>query len=307
VSAPRMEVDIGRGLRLANPVLTASGTFGYGLEFAEFLDLDRLGGIVVKGISPKPRAGNPPVRICETPAGMLNSIGLQNVGVDVFIAEKLPALARYRCAVVVNVFGESRADYVEVARRLEGHPGVAALELNLSCPNTERGGMLFGNSPEGIRDVTAAVRALSTHPLWVKLTPNVTDVVACAAAAREAGADALSLVNTFRGMAIDVERRRPVLFTRYGGLSGPAIRPLAIAQVDQIHRAFPDTPLVGMGGITRARDIVEFLLAGATAVQVGTANFNDPTLAERLVDDLAAWCGERGVRDVNELVGAVGE
>jgi dihydroorotate dehydrogenase (NAD+) catalytic subunit len=300
-----MEVDLGRGLTVRNPILTASGTFGYGLEFTEFLDLNRLGGIVVKGISPRPRAGNPPSRICETPAGMLNSIGLQNVGVEAFVRDKLPALASYRCAVVVNVFGESVAEYVEVAERLEGHPGVAALEINLSCPNTERGGMLFGSSPEGIREVTGTVRETSTHPLWVKLTPNVSDVVVCARAAVEAGADALSLVNTFVGMAIDVERRRPILHTRYGGLSGPAIRPLAIAQVDQVHRALPEVPLLGMGGITSARDIVEFLLAGARAVQVGTANFNDPVIAERLVDDLTEWCRAREIEDVTELVGAV--
>lgn len=302
--ALRTEVDLGRGLVLRNPILTASGTFGYGLEFREFLDLDRLGGIVVKGISPRPRAGNPPVRICETPAGMLNAIGLQNVGLEAFVLEKMPELRRHACAVVVNVFGESRADYVAVARRLEEVEGVAALELNLSCPNTERGGMVFGTSPAAIGEVTSAVRAVSSLPLWVKLTPNVTDVVACGRAAVEAGADAISLVNTFLGMAIDVETRRPVLANRFGGLSGPAIRPLAVAMVHQVARAL-EVPVIGMGGITTARDVVEFLLAGARAVQVGTASFNDPGVAERLVDELASWCREREIEDVNELVGAL--
>lgn len=303
---PRTEVDLGRGLVLRNPILTASGTFGYGIEFREFLDLDRLGGIVVKGISPRPRAGNPPVRICETPAGMLNAIGLQNVGVEAFVEEKMPELRGHRCAVVVNVFGESLPGYVEVARRLEGVEGVAALELNLSCPNTERGGMVFGTSPEAIAEVTSAVRAVSSLPLWVKLTPNVTDVVACGRAAVEAGADALSLVNTFLGMAIDVEARRPVLANRFGGLSGPAIRPLAVALVHQVARGV-EVPVIGMGGITTARDVVEFLLAGARAVQVGTASFNDPSVAEHLVNGLEDWCREHGVADVNELVGALEE
>jgi dihydroorotate dehydrogenase (NAD+) catalytic subunit len=299
-------VNLGRDLVLHNPILTASGTFGYGLEFREYLDLNRLGGIVVKGISPLPRAGNPPPRICETPAGMLNAIGLQNVGVEAFIRDKLPELCAYRCAVIVNVFGETLEDYVTVARKLEGVAGVSGLELNLSCPNTERGGLAFGSSPAAIAEVTGAVRRVTEAPLWVKLSPNVTDVVACGRAAVESGADALSLVNTYLGMVIDVERRRPVLANRFGGLSGPAIRPLAIAQVHQVSRALP-VPVIGMGGILDTRDVAEFLLAGARAVQVGTANFIDPALSVRLVDGLADWCRERGVGDVNDLVGALDE
>ncbi|MDH3283592.1 MAG: dihydroorotate dehydrogenase, partial [Acidobacteriota bacterium] len=223
----RTTVDVGRGLALRNPILTASGTFGYGLEFEPFLDLAALGGIVVKGISPHERGGNPPPRLVETPSGMLNAIGLQNVGVERFVAEKLPALSERDTAVVVNVYGHSVDDYVAVAAALEAERGVAALELNLSCPNVKEGGLEIGRSPEQIRRVTAAVRAETAKPLWVKLTPNVTDIVVMAEAAVDGGADAISLVNTFVGMVIDVESRQPVLSHGTGGLSGPAIRPLA--------------------------------------------------------------------------------
>jgi dihydroorotate dehydrogenase (NAD+) catalytic subunit len=301
----RTAVDVGRGLVLKNPVLTASGTFGYGLEFEPYLDLGHLGGIVVKGISPRPRAGNAPARIVETPSGMLNAIGLQNVGVRRFIEEKLPALRERDTAVVVNVYGSAVADYVLVARELEPHEGVAALELNLSCPNVDEGGCIIGKSPRAIGEVTAAVRAVTARPLWVKLTPNVSDIVEVARAAVDGGADALSLVNTFVGMVIDVEKRRPVLANTTGGLSGPAIRPLAVALVHQVHRALPKVPLIGIGGIVCARDAVEFLLAGARAVQVGTANFNDPGVAARIADDLGRWCAAHGVADVNELVGTL--
>lgn len=297
-------VDVGRGLTLKNPVLTASGTFGYGLEFEPYLDLAQLGGVVVKGISPKARAGNPPARLVETPSGMLNAIGLQNVGVRRFIEEKLPALRERDTAVVVNVYGGEVADYVHVASELEPHEGVAALELNLSCPNVAEGGSIIGKSPRAITAVTAAVRAVTRRPLWVKLTPNVSDIVEVAQAAVEGGADALSLINTFVGMVIDVERRRPVLANATGGLSGPAIRPLAVAMVHQVHRAMPRVPLIGMGGIVCARDAVEFMLAGARAVQVGTANFNDPGVAARIAAGLAQWCAAHNVGDVNELVGA---
>ncbi len=300
----RTAVDVGRGLVLKNPVLTASGTFGYGLEFEPYLDLAQLGGVVVKGISPKPRAGNAPARIVETPSGMLNAIGLQNVGVRRFVAEKLPHLRERDTAVVVNVYGTAVDDYVEVASALESEEGVAALELNLSCPNVKEGGLLIGKSPRAIEEVTAAVRRVSTRPLWVKLTPNVSDIVEVARSAVAGGADCLTLINTFVGMAIDVERRRPVLSNVMGGLSGPAIRPLAVAMVWQVHKALPDVPIVGIGGIVSARDVVEFMLAGARAVQVGTANFNDPGVATRIASDLAAFCVARGVTDVNELVGA---
>lgn len=303
-AAVRMTVDLGRGLQLSNPVLTASGTFGYGLEFEPYLDLGHLGGVVVKGISPRPRAGNPPPRIVETPSGMLNAIGLQNVGVRRFIDEKLPLLRQRDTAVVVNVYGSAVEDYVEVATALEDQEGVAALELNLSCPNVREGGVLIGKSPRLIEEVTAAVRAVTSRPLWVKLTPNVSDIVEVARAAVAGGADCLSLINTFVGMVIDVEKRRPVLSNVTGGLSGPAIRPLAVAMVWQVHRALPEVPLVGIGGIVSARDALEFMLAGARAVQVGTANFNDPGIASRIASDLVAWCAARGIGDINELVGA---
>ncbi len=298
-------VELGRGLVLKNPVLTASGTFGYGLEFEPYMDLAQLGGVVVKGISPKPRAGNAPARIVETPSGMLNAIGLQNVGVRRFVEEKMPLLRQRDTVVVVNVYGTSIDDYVEVARALEPEEGVGALELNLSCPNVKEGGLLIGKVPSMITAVTRAVRDVTARPLWVKLTPNVTDIVEVAQAAVDGGADALSLINTFVGMVIDVEKRRPVLSNGIGGLSGPAIRPLAIALVHAVHKALPKVPLVGIGGIVSARDVVEFMLAGATAVQVGTANFNDPGVAARIADDLVRWCAARGVTDVNELVGAL--
>ncbi len=306
MSPTRMQVDVGRGLVLKNPVLTASGTFGYGLEFEPFCDLAALGGIVVKGISPRPRAGNPPPRLVETPCGMLNAIGLQNVGVDAFRGEKLPVLREHGVTVIVNVYGHEVADYVAVVRALAREPGVAAFELNLSCPNVREGGLEIGRSPAAIREVTAAVREVTGRPVWVKLTPAVTDIAETARAAVEGGADAVSLVNTFPGMVVDVETRRPVLHRGTGGLSGPAIRPLAVALVHRVARAV-DVPVIGIGGITCVRDVVEFLLVGATAVQVGTANFHDPALAARLVGDLDRWCADHGVADVRELVGALEE
>ncbi len=302
VSPPDLSVAVG-SVRLKNPVMTASGTFGYGLEFLPYFDLARLGGVVVKGLSPRPRRGNPPERIVETPAGMLNAIGLQNVGVDAFVAEKLPQLRRHDTAVVANVFGETVAEYVEVCAKLEAAPGVAAIELNVSCPNVEAGGMIFGNDPAALHAVTAACRKATSLPLWVKLSPNVTDIRVTARAAEDAGADAVSLVNTFVGMVIDVEKRRPVLHNGTGGLSGPAIRPLAVWMTWQVRRAVR-IPVVGMGGIMTARDAVEFLLAGASAIQVGTANFVRPGAAAELVDGLEAWLAERGIATARELIGA---
>jgi dihydroorotate dehydrogenase (NAD+) catalytic subunit len=303
VVKPELSVELGP-LRLANPVLTASGTFGYGLEFEPFLELGRLGGLVTKGLSPRPRRGNPPPRIVETPAGMLNSIGLQNVGVDAFIADKLPELRRYRTAVVANVFGETEAEYVEVCSKLDQADGVAAIELNVSCPNVEKGGMIFGNDPAALSRVTRACRDATSLPLIVKLSPNVTDIRDTARGAADGGADILSLINTFVGMAVDVERRRPVLARGSGGLSGPAIRPLAVWLTWQVHQAV-DLPLIGMGGISTARDALEFILAGASAVQVGTANFVHPDAATRVLDGLEEYLVRHEFASVRELVGSL--
>jgi dihydroorotate dehydrogenase (NAD+) catalytic subunit len=289
-------------LHLKNPILTASGTFGYGLEFTDFVDLAKLGGICTKGLSLRPHAGNVPPRICETPAGMLNAIGLQNVGVEAFLREKLPALRDLGATVVANVWGDIEEEYVEVVRALEGAEGLAAIELNISCPNVEKGGMLFGNSPSATASLVALVRASTRRPLIVKLSPNAPDLVLSARAAHEAGADILSLVNTFVGMAIDPETARPRLSFGTGGLSGPAIKPLAVRMVFQVARALPGVPLMGIGGISDLPDVLEFLAAGATAVQIGTANFKEPGVAGRLVDELAAYCRERGV-SASELVG----
>jgi dihydroorotate dehydrogenase (NAD+) catalytic subunit len=300
---PDLSVQVGP-LRLKNPVLTASGTFGYGGEFAPFVDLGRLGGIVVKGLSARPRKGNPPPRIVETPAGMLNAIGLQNVGIDAFLAEKLPLLRAYDTAVIANVFGETVAGYVEVCARLDGVPGIAAVELNVSCPNVEAGGMAFGTDPAALATVTKAARQATRLPLIVKLSPNVRDIRETARAAADAGADAVSLVNTFVGMAVDVERRRPVLANVSGGLSGPAIRPLAVWLTWQVRKAVA-IPIIGMGGIMNAHDALEFILAGASAVQVGTANFVHPDAALRVVRGLESYLAEHGIPALRDLVGAL--
>jgi dihydroorotate dehydrogenase (NAD+) catalytic subunit len=301
--SPDLSVEVGR-VRLRNPVLTASGTFGYGLEFLPFMKLEELGGIVSKGLSPRPRKGNPPERIVETPAGMLNAIGLQNVGVDAFIRDKLPELRKHDTAVVANCFGETEAEYVEVCAKLDAAPGVTAIELNVSCPNVEAGGMSFGNDPASIAKVTKACRRATRLPLWVKLSPNVTDIRETAKAAEAEGADALSLVNTFVGMVVNVETRRPVLANGSGGLSGPAIRPLAVWMTWQVRRAVK-VPIVGMGGIMSARDAIEFILAGATAVQVGTANFVNPRGAVDVAEGIGAWLKDRGIASVRELVGTL--
>jgi len=303
VVAPDLSVELGP-LRLKNPVLTASGTFGYGLEFLPYLELSRLGGLVSKGLSPRPRQGNPPARICETPSGMLNTIGLQNVGVDNFLEEKLPELRKFDTAVVANVFGETEDEYVEVCAKLDGADGLAAIELNVSCPNVEKGGMIFGNQPEPLRRVTEVCRRSTSLPLIVKLSPNVTDIRDTARAAADGGADIISLVNTFVGMAIDVESRRPVLAKISGGLSGPAIRPLAVWMTWQVRQAV-SLPIIGMGGIVEAADAIQFLLAGASAVQVGTANFIHPDAAMRVVAGLEDYLSRHGIASVRELVGAL--
>jgi dihydroorotate dehydrogenase (NAD+) catalytic subunit len=298
-----LETRIGK-VRLKTPVIAASGTFGYGEEFTPFLDHSRLGGFVTKGLSLAPREGNPPPRIVETPSGMLNAIGLQNVGVDRFIAEKLPRLRRLDTVVIANVFGETVEEYAEVCRRLDGADGVHAIELNVSCPNTAQGGMTFGTDDAALREVTVAARAATGLPLWVKLTPNVTDIGALAQAAVAAGADALSLVNTFTGMTVDVERRRPTLANVRGGLSGPAIRPLALHLLHEVRRSV-DVPLIGMGGITAADHALQFMMVGACAVQVGTANYLTPAVGVTLAADLAAWCAAHDVRAVRDVVGTL--
>jgi dihydroorotate dehydrogenase (NAD+) catalytic subunit len=300
---PDLSVRLGP-LELENPVITASGTFGYGLDFLPFLDLNRLGGLVTKGLSPRPRRGNPPPRIAETPSGMLNTIGLQNVGVDAFIDEKLPRLREYDLAVIANVFGETEDEYVEVCRKLDDAQGLAAIELNVSCPNVEEGGMIFGNDPQALARVTAACRAATGLPLIVKLSPNVTDIRVTARAAEEAGADILSLVNTFVGMAVDVNRRKPVLQRISGGLSGPAIRPLAVWLTWQVSQTV-GVPIIGIGGIADAHDALEFILAGASAVQIGTANFVHPDAATKLVLGLETWCSDYGVGSIRDVVGTL--
>jgi dihydroorotate dehydrogenase (NAD+) catalytic subunit len=289
-------------LALKNPIVTASGTFGYGLEFTDFVDLSKIGALCTKGLSLEPHAGNDPPRICETPAGMLNAIGLQNVGVQAFLDEKLPRLVELGATVIANVWGDTEEDYVAVVGALEDAAGLAAIELNISCPNVEKGGMLFGNSPSATAALVSRVRAATSRTLIVKLSPNAPDVVESARAARDSGADVLSLVNTFVGMAIDPVTARPKLSFGTGGLSGPAIKPLAVRMVFQVARALPDVPIMGIGGISDVSDVLEFLAAGASAVQIGTANFRDPAVSGRLVEELAEWCRERGAT-VASLVG----
>ena len=297
-----LSVELGRGLRLANPILVASGTFGYGIEYGDVVDVGRLGAICCKGTTLKPRLGNLPPRVTETPAGMLNSIGLQNPGVDGVIEKYAPLWARWRVPVIVNVAGESIEDYVAVVRRLEGVPGVAGIELNISCPNVGRGGLQFALDPDGAEAVTAAVRRATDLPLLVKLSPNAADVRAIARAVEAGGADAISAVNTLSGLALDRERRRPLLGNTYGGLSGPAIKPIALRVVYEVAQTVR-LPIVAIGGITELGDVLDYLLAGASAVQVGTAIFADPGLPVRLADELAAWCAERGLGSHLEIRG----
>ena len=300
---PQLSVSIGR-LTLKNPVMTASGTFGCGEEYAPFVELSRLGAIVVKGLSLAPRAGNPPPRTVETPAGMLNAIGLENVGVEAFIEEKLPFLRRCGTAVICNIFGETAAQYGAVAARLAAAGGVDALEVNVSCPNVKRGGVAFGTDPAAAAAVTRQVKAASELPVIVKLTPNVTDITVIARAVADAGADALSLINTLTGMAVDVETRRPLLASVTGGLSGPAIKPVALRMVWQVCQCVP-LPVIGVGGITTAADALEFLIAGARAVEVGTANFFNPRATVEIIAGITAYLERHGLHDVNELIGSL--
>ncbi len=298
-----LQVRIG-SLRLRNPVMTASGTFGYGREFAHLVHLQRLGGIVVKGISLRPRPGNPPPRVCETACGMLNAIGLENVGVEGFIAKKMVFLQTVNTPVVVNILGDSVEEYYEIAHRLDGVDGVGALEVNISCPNVKKGGVAFGTVPEMAARVTAAVRRATRLPVIIKLSPNVTDIVLMAKAVEEAGADAVSLINTLIGMAIDSRTRKPRLANIIGGLSGPAIKPVALRMVWQVASAV-SIPVIGIGGITTAEDAVEFLLAGATAVEVGTANFYDPAAPEQIIQGLKTYLYEQNEQSVRNIIGSL--
>lgn len=298
-----LRVNIG-ALALKNPVLTASGTFGYGEEFSDFMDLSRLGGFIVKGTTLEPREGNPYPRMAETPAGMLNAVGLQNKGVDYFVEHIYPRIVKYDSEIIVNVSGAKIDDYVGVCRKLAPLERIRAIEVNISCPNVKQGGMAFGTTCEGAASVTKAVREAFPGTVIVKLSPNVTDIASIAKAVEAEGADSVSLINTLMGMAVDVERRRPCLSTVTGGLSGPAVRPVAVRMVWQVAKAVK-IPVIGLGGIMNGRDALEFILAGATAIEVGTANFIDPAVTVGIVDYIDDYCRRHGVSSVTELIGCI--
>jgi dihydroorotate dehydrogenase (NAD+) catalytic subunit len=300
---PDLSIHIA-GLHFKNPVTTASGTYGYGDEFRDFMDLGKLGGIFVKAVTGKNRDGNAYPRMAETPSGMLNSVGLQNKGVDHFCHEIYPKIKDFNTHIIVNVSGSTVEEYVEVAERINELDNVPAIELNISCPNVKLGGMAFGTVPAMATEVTAEVRKVYKKVLMVKLSPNVTSITDLAKAAVDGGADVITLINTLLGMAIDVERRRPILSTITGGLSGPAIKPVALRMVWQVHKAV-HVPIIGLGGIMNATDAIEFLLAGASAVQVGTANFIDPTVSVKIVDGIEAYMTRHKVKSVSELIGAL--
>ncbi|WP_066729808.1 dihydroorotate dehydrogenase [Desulfuromonas sp. DDH964] len=299
---PSLAVEIA-GLKLQNPVMPASGTFGYGEEYAPYLDLNRLGALVTKGLSLNPKAGNPTPRIAETTSGMLNAIGLQNVGVSEFIQGKTPLYRQLTTPVIANFFGNTLEEYGEVARRLADIPEIAAVELNISCPNVKQGGIVFGTEPTAAAQVVTLVRKALQKPLIVKLTPNVTDITVIARAVEEAGADAISCINTLTGMAIDVKSRKAKIANRTGGLSGPAIRPVAVRMTYQVVQAVK-IPVIGIGGIMCARDALEFLIVGARAVQVGTANFIDPGVMMTIIDDLEQFLVDEGLTDINQVIGS---
>jgi len=296
-------VTIG-GIPLKNPVIAASGTFGYGLEFSPWLDLNELGGIVVKGLSLKPYPGNPPPRIMETTGGMLNSIGLQNIGVDAFIKEKLPLLRNYDAAIFVNIFGNTIEEYVRIVRRLSEIEGIAGLEVNISCPNIKKGGMSFGKEPKQAGLLTKRIRKATHLPLMVKLTPQASDIIEVAKSVEREGADIISLVNTFLGMAIDVDTATPLLSTITGGLSGPAIKPIALRMVWEVAQKV-SIPVVGLGGIASYRDALEFMLAGAQAVQVGTANFVNPAICTEIIHGIKDYLKAKHIDDIKQLVGSL--
>jgi len=300
---PDLSVDIG-GLKLKNPILTASGTFGYGEEYASFINLNDLGAIIVKGLSLKPRMGNPPPRIIETASGMLNAIGLQNVGVHAFIEKKMPYLRTLEVPVIANILGENAEEYRQIAELLSRAPGVAALEVNISCPNVSKGGIAFGANPDSAMDVVRRVKTVTDLPVIVKLSPNVTDIAMIAEAVESAGADALSLINTITGMSVDIERRIPHLKNITGGLSGPAIKPIALRMVWQVVNRVK-IPVIGVGGIMDASDALEFLIVGATAVQIGTANFINPQSTIHILNGLLAYMEKHHIRDIHEIIGTL--
>jgi len=292
-----------KGLTLANPVMTASGTFGWGTEYQHLFDIQRLGAIVCKGTTLKPREGNPQPRIAETPCGVLNSIGLQNIGVEAVLKEKAPVWAGWRVPVIVNIVGIRIEDYARLASMLDGVAGISGLEVNIGCPNIEAGGVEFGTRPEPAAEVTAAVKAATSLPIMVKLTPKTGDIAEVAKAVENAGADAVSLINTPRGMVIDIAKRKPLLGNKYGGLSGPAIRPIALHMVYSVAGAV-EIPVVGMGGIATASDALQFIMAGASAVEVGTANFTNPGAPLDILEGIEQFMKKEGVEDINELIGA---
>jgi dihydroorotate dehydrogenase (NAD+) catalytic subunit len=295
-------VNVGT-VRLSNPIIAASGTFGYGVEFAHLVDLNRMGGIVVKGLSLEPMAGAPAPRLCETPSGMMNAIGLQNIGVRAFVKEKLPVLRQFKTAVIANVFGSTVEDYVGVIQILEEAEGLAAYELNISCPNTAHGGLQFGSDPQMVLEVVSATRRAARRPLWVKLSPNVTDIGIVARAAESGGADALTVANTYQAMSIDIETRRSKLGRISGGLSGPAIKPITLRLVYEAKRTVK-IPVVGLGGIEKADDVLEYMIAGASAVQIGTASFSHPEACMNVLDQLRKTCMNNKINDINSLIGS---
>ncbi len=291
-----------KGLLLANPVMTASGTFGYGTEYSHLFDIQKLGAIVCKGTTLKPREGNPQPRLAETASGVLNSIGLQNIGIKALIEEKAPLWASWRVPVIVNIAGETVDDYAQLAGELEGVAGISAIEVNISCPNVKAGGAEFGANPESAAKVTASVKAATSLPILVKLTPNTSDIAKVAIAVAEAGADAISLINTLKGMTIDIARRRPLLGNISGGLSGPAIKPVALSMVYEVAGAV-DVPVVGCGGITTANDAIEFIMAGASAIQVGTASFTNPQAPLDILQGIESFMAKERIEDIAELIG----
>ncbi|MBN8721672.1 MAG: dihydroorotate dehydrogenase [Acidobacteria bacterium] len=298
-SLNRLEIEIA-GIKFQNPVLTASGTFGYGLDFADLIDLNRLGGFCSKGLSPKPMKGNPPPRIVETHGGMLNAIGLQNIGAKAFVTDKLPQLKKYNTKVIANVFGYSLEEYIEAIEILNDGDGISAYELNISCPNVKQGGIVIGNSPDAAAEVTRAVKQVAKRPVIVKLSPNVTSIKELALAVEGAGADALSLINTLVGMSIDVYSRRPRIANVTGGLSGPAVKPVAVRMVYEVAQVVK-IPIIGIGGIANWMDAVEFFIAGACAIQIGTANYYDPCVSIKIIDGLLSYCESQKLSHISEI------